>query len=83
MDDSTTADETIVKGGPVGWRCPVCGRVNAPWITVCPCSTGCWPPYRPPCPCPVKPPYPDPGPWVCIDSPMVYWGNTWGNESWD
>ena len=21
-----------------GWICPVCGRVNAPWITKCPCS---------------------------------------------
>lgn len=22
----------------IGWICPVCGRVNAPWITKCPCS---------------------------------------------
>lgn len=22
----------------VGWKCPVCGRVNAPWISVCFCS---------------------------------------------
>jgi rRNA processing protein Gar1 len=22
----------------VGWVCPVCGRVNAPFISVCPCS---------------------------------------------
>lgn len=21
-----------------GWRCPVCGRVNAPFIACCPCS---------------------------------------------
>lgn len=22
-----------------GWVCPKCGRVNAPWITSCPCSS--------------------------------------------
>jgi hypothetical protein len=21
------------------WQCPRCGRVNAPWVSECPCST--------------------------------------------
>ena len=21
-----------------GWQCPVCGQVNAPWISQCPCN---------------------------------------------
>lgn len=22
----------------VGWICPICGNVNAPWVYQCPCS---------------------------------------------
>lgn len=22
---------------PTGWRCPSCGRINAPWVATCPC----------------------------------------------
>ena len=24
--------------GKYGWICPVCGRVNAPWVSYCPCN---------------------------------------------
>ena len=27
-------DEKII----FGWQCPVCGTVNAPWVSKCPCS---------------------------------------------
>jgi hypothetical protein len=29
---------------PTGWRCPLCGTVNAPWIAKCNCTPGCTPP---------------------------------------
>jgi hypothetical protein len=31
----------------VGWKCPACGRGNAPWSAVCPC-VNTWPITRPP-----------------------------------
>jgi len=30
--------------GQYGWVCPVCNRVNAPWVSSCPCR-GSW--YNP------------------------------------
>ena len=28
-----------IKVGPSqGWQCPVCGAVNAPWLSQCPCN---------------------------------------------
>lgn len=40
--------------GTSGWRCPVCGRGNAPFVSQCPCTGGGYPPYIPVIP---------PGPW--------------------
>ena len=28
----------VKQVGWVGWTCPVCGRGNSPWSTVCPCK---------------------------------------------
>lgn len=35
MSDATDA---TVKPLPVGWQCPKCGTVNAPYIARCQCS---------------------------------------------
>jgi hypothetical protein len=24
---------------PLGWKCPICGKVNAPWVSECKCSS--------------------------------------------
>ena len=46
-DKETTAlpsySETITEmpsNASYGWVCPKCGRVNAPWASVCPCYLG-------------------------------------------
>lgn len=35
-----------------GWQCPVCERVNAPWVSQCPCAPCGYPKY------PTYPAYP-------------------------
>jgi hypothetical protein len=36
-----------------GWKCPVCGRGNAPWSATCPCTP--YPPTPPTWPFPGDP----------------------------
>lgn len=31
------SDPTPDKGMGQGWKCPSCGRGNAPWLATCPC----------------------------------------------
>lgn len=31
-----------------GWQCPKCGRILAPWVSVCMCSTDERIPWKPP-----------------------------------
>lgn len=68
MDNSTTA----VPGTepqptpPQGWECPKCNRVNAPWMSTCPCVYAA--PLYVPIPYP-EPYYPFPwqGPFVVMN----------------
>lgn len=48
-----------------GWRCPVCGQVNAPHVPFCPnCRGQVIPrPHPNPCPDPYREPYPGPDVW--------------------
>jgi uncharacterized OB-fold protein len=32
--------EKAEKKSKMGWECPKCGRVNAPWMPECPCAAG-------------------------------------------
>ena len=38
--DSTTSTGTYTINPPrqYGWVCPICGKVNAPWLSQCPCA---------------------------------------------
>jgi hypothetical protein len=43
MDNEKTLTRPPEYGGatgsvPVGWKCPCCGRGNAPWLAQCPCN---------------------------------------------
>ena len=56
-----------------GWECPKCGRVLAPWKSMCPCSTPKTEdsPWRTPYENPESWPKPgDPKPWIY---PIVRW----------
>lgn len=45
--DGTSATP-LPDNTPTGWRCPTCGRGNAPWSSVCPCQGPVYaPPYQP------------------------------------
>lgn len=45
--DGTSATP-LPDNTPTGWRCPTCGRGNAPWSSVCPCQGPVYAsPYQP------------------------------------
>ncbi len=59
---------TVTAGTiPTGWKCPVCGRVNAPHVSTCPCSLRPLPDYPEP---PILP-----HPWEPY-TPPYYWEKT-------
>ena len=64
----------MAKGKPQvreGWRCPVCGKVNAPDVTTCPTNHEYEPQYHPwDCPYRPYPKYPK-YPW---DRKRIIWG---------
>ncbi len=65
--DAVNTPSCWPAAAPQGWQCPVCKRVNAPFISQCPCSS------VPVMPMPWYPIYPPPwyptGPWtvICAD----------------
>lgn len=67
MDNTTNGNggQFTISPVSVGWKCPVCGRGVAPFLSVCPCVP---PTYYP---MPMYPPYP----WV-----PSYWP-TWSHSN--
>ncbi|KKM74824.1 hypothetical protein LCGC14_1396450 [marine sediment metagenome] len=78
-----------IGGTPMGWKCPECKRVNAPYVSQCPCTPPQpftpWPPVNPnpwipTTPYIPSPPYeypwnPDIRPrWTNDILPIVIWG---------
>ena len=39
---STTTSQWPTYRAEQGWECPRCGRINAPWVRQCDCSTNSW-----------------------------------------
>ena len=64
VDDTTTK----LPDPPVGWRCPVCGCGNAPWVSQCPCMQTQHVPIYP------QPWYPDPQPQPWYPDPYSWCG---------
>lgn len=42
--DTSTTSYTQASSPSIqdGWRCPRCGRINAPWVRQCDCSPSTW-----------------------------------------
>jgi len=64
-----------------GWKCPQCGKINAPFVRSCDCSHYVSEPWRP---------YPSPwlpyDPWVwekwVYPWPKITWNGDWSTSSW-
>lgn len=60
-------ERSITLPAPRGWECGRCGRVNAPFVSQCPCWVG----NPPPTWVPTIPPIPINPPWVPYNPPIV------------
>jgi len=63
MSNDNSNGDQYPSPPPQGWVCPICHRVNAPWVVQCPC--GGEPSIPPTIPrWPTNPTYPPFGPYM-------------------